>query len=475
MRVRCNGNAVWAHLHSCQPACDPNAATVVANCDGSNCNTAGDWAGKCTAIPSGTSYITVTMGENVDRFRPIPGYTFCDMLQSLDKHQFWNPNPKDGSAPGWVTPRYYVTHMPHYLGGSWLWWPQENIVGDNRKHLSFWGGYGGGCCQLLKSGGSVSWGRSFTMKAYADCAAGTGWESFPNYCVSETGSDLDQTNTPEGDVDIQACKMLCAAREACSAFEFYASGWGGSRCKLMLGSTQATKGHDGGRWQDAVCVVKPIGSGGGGGMTPPPTCQECFENKWTTTTTAGYGSGYTDSYRGWYDLHGCGRANSYCRWEGNSGSGGDPRNHDANDGKMGSSRWTCALAGTNTGENDDVYGSYESSDPHYISNFFPWTYKKYATEGAVTDAQCAGECYYLGDLATKCPSSAVIATNSECWAANNQLGADAIVAASASNKWDSSHSAIPTGCSTEQGWGVHFNSHADGRARSNQRPICSLC
>jgi len=243
----------------------------------------------------------------------------------------------------------------------------------------------------------------------------------------------------------------------------------------MLGSTQATKGHDGGRWQDAVCVVKPIGSGGGGGMTTPPMCQECFENKWTTTTTAGYGSGYGDSYRGWYDLHGCGRANSYCRWEGNSGSGGDPRNHDANDGKMGSSRWTCALAGTNTGENDDVYGSYESSDPHYISNFFPWTYKKYATEGAVTDAQCAGECYYLGDLATKCPSSAVIATNSECWAANNQLGADAIVAASASNKWDSSHSAIPTGCSTEQGWGVHFNSHADGRARSNQRPICSLC
>jgi len=45
------------------------------------------------------------------------------------------------------------------------------------------------------------------QKAYADCAAGTGWESFPNYCVSETGSDLDQTNTPEGDVDIQACKI----------------------------------------------------------------------------------------------------------------------------------------------------------------------------------------------------------------------------------------------------------------------------
>merc|ERR1719390_610537 len=103
---------------------------------------------------------------------------------------------------------------------------------------------------------------------------------------------------------------------------------------------------------DALCACKA--------KTP---CQECYENKWTTTTTYsgnlpawanGYvGSlGYSDSYRGWFDLHGCGRANSYCRWEGNSGSGGDPSQRITH----GSSVWTCALAGTSTIANDDIYG-----------------------------------------------------------------------------------------------------------------------
>ena len=34
--------------------------------------------------------------------------------------------------------------------------------------------------------------------------------------------------------------------------------------------------------------------------------------------------GYGDSYRGWYDASGCGICQDYCRWVGNSGSGGDP-------------------------------------------------------------------------------------------------------------------------------------------------------
>lgn len=34
--------------------------------------------------------------------------------------------------------------------------------------------------------------------------------------------------------------------------------------------------------------------------------------------------GYVDDYRGWYDTRGCGTCNDYCRWVGNSGSGGNP-------------------------------------------------------------------------------------------------------------------------------------------------------
>ena len=34
--------------------------------------------------------------------------------------------------------------------------------------------------------------------------------------------------------------------------------------------------------------------------------------------------GYKDDFRGWYDTRDCGKCNDYCRWVGNSFSGGDP-------------------------------------------------------------------------------------------------------------------------------------------------------
>ena len=34
--------------------------------------------------------------------------------------------------------------------------------------------------------------------------------------------------------------------------------------------------------------------------------------------------GWYDSYRGWYDTSNCGSCLDYCRWVGESGSGGDP-------------------------------------------------------------------------------------------------------------------------------------------------------
>ena len=49
-------------------------------------------------------------------------------------------------------------------------------------------------------------------------------------------------------------------------------------------------------------------------------------------------AGYPDSFRGWYDFSGCGTCNDYCRWVGNSGSGGDPSVRQT----YGSSFWSCA-------------------------------------------------------------------------------------------------------------------------------------
>ena len=51
--------------------------------------------------------------------------------------------------------------------------------------------------------------------------------------------------------------------------------------------------------------------------------------------------GYVDDYRGWYDIRECGTCNDYCRWVGNSGSGGDPSKRTVH----GSSFWACHRPG----------------------------------------------------------------------------------------------------------------------------------
>ena len=51
--------------------------------------------------------------------------------------------------------------------------------------------------------------------------------------------------------------------------------------------------------------------------------------------------GYSDSYRGWYDVQRCGKCNDYCRWVGGDGSGGDPSIKT----RHLSSWWSCRLAG----------------------------------------------------------------------------------------------------------------------------------
>jgi hypothetical protein len=155
------------------------------------------WASKCTAIPSETGYVTVTMGSAVDHFKPAAGHTFCEMLESNDKHLYWNAGPKvlekgsDGSLfwngqlgqPGWVTPVYGTNH----LGGSAVDWAKQHIDGDARNYISYWGsplgGHPSGCCsddptqETTPGSSGYGWGQSFTMEWHADPGAGNPYSS----------------------------------------------------------------------------------------------------------------------------------------------------------------------------------------------------------------------------------------------------------------------------------------------------------
>lgn len=76
---------------------------------------------------------------------------------------------------------------------------------------------------------------------------------------------------------------------------------------------------------------------------------DCSQTWWSTScvpVTSEKGNkffdGYPDSYRGWFDVTGCGTCNDYCRWVGDSGSGGNPKSRLIH----GRSFWSCRLAGS---------------------------------------------------------------------------------------------------------------------------------
>lgn len=82
----------------------------------------------------------LTMGDVVDYFRPTGDNSLCDMLASNTKHQF----SPDGET--WYTPDYWHSAS---MGGSASGWPRNNVPGDQRAFLSFWGSTGSavsGCC-----------------------------------------------------------------------------------------------------------------------------------------------------------------------------------------------------------------------------------------------------------------------------------------------------------------------------------------
>ena len=96
-------------------------------------------------------------GGAIDYVRPIPGATFCEMLNSHSKHEV-SKSPNDG----FVQPPSYNGH----LGGSAGSW---GASWDGRYYVpSFWGhnaGYlGDGCCSSVQnSHGESDWGLSYDI------------------------------------------------------------------------------------------------------------------------------------------------------------------------------------------------------------------------------------------------------------------------------------------------------------------------
>jgi hypothetical protein len=98
------------------------------------------------------------MGSVVDYFIP-NGVTFSTMVTTSPTTNFKWTN--DLSKP-FVVPVYHSS----LLGGSVNLWPSNNIAGDTRRYLSFWGGNdgssAGGCCHSTYSD-TAAWGKAFKI------------------------------------------------------------------------------------------------------------------------------------------------------------------------------------------------------------------------------------------------------------------------------------------------------------------------
>ena len=117
-------------------------------------------------------------------------------------------------------------------------------------------------------------------------------------------------------------------------------------------------------------------------------------------------AGYTDNYRGWYDASGCGICQDYCRWVGNSGSGGDPSTRTSS----GDSFWSCRKAGgkaSNPGTNQKDFCPDPSNTN--IRNVGGCGSDNYSARGYYGDTftfeKCAGQGVQANPITTPSSSS----------------------------------------------------------------------
>jgi hypothetical protein len=94
---------------------------------------------------------------------------------------------------------------------------------------------------------------------YVEPSKRSSYAQYANFCVDGNNSDIHQTRWPAGASSLDKCQMECDSKAQCGGVEWYESGWGGSKCHLMLtgwGASKARAGYTGGQWQDATCYVR---------------------------------------------------------------------------------------------------------------------------------------------------------------------------------------------------------------------------
>ena len=89
-------------------------------------------------------------------------------------------------------------------------------------------------------------------------------------------------------------------------------------------------------------------------------------------STSSNDPGYKDAWQGWYDVTGCGKCNDYCRWVGDSDSGGDPNIQTTHF----DSFWSCRRANTNEEYTQD-------GDLDYVTSWVKCTHKGADSSGII--------------------------------------------------------------------------------------------
>jgi hypothetical protein len=189
-----------------QPRCAPCAAGEFQPNDG---RTYLDITGKDCALYDQSSGWKVVMGGNTDYYKPRAGETLCSALKASAKAPKWLWSAtEDGTYVD--TGTYPDANL---MGGSKENWPRDNVPGDDRRFLPFWGRTGevyagtNGCCHSTKSD-AAAWGKAF--KIHLVLPTRTSREGTQNYYLASCPNgacvtpSLDAVGTTDGVVTGQS-------------------------------------------------------------------------------------------------------------------------------------------------------------------------------------------------------------------------------------------------------------------------------
>ena len=185
--------------------------------------------------------------------------------------------------------------------------------------------------------------------------------------------EIDMTNANDDEgfaTEDEAVTQTVAALTAASGDGTLTDEMSSSRCSVTTATVCAT---DADCHSCAADPTRPCSDDAG--------CHVCGTTTCMAIPAGDTDAGYADSFRGWYDVQGCGECNDYCRWVGNCGSGGDPAVkvvhactfQDA----PATSIWSCRLAGGTSHGSGDPPPWHVSADDSST-----WTWGKCSGEGA---------------------------------------------------------------------------------------------